>query len=126
MFIVSNPNPRPRKNSQDCAIRAIANATGDSWKDVFALLCDAGAAKLDAPTSDASVRHALGMIGAQKVVNTKGEDGRRLTVEQFADRHPRGRFVVRVSGHWTCVADGNVIDSWDCSWKCVFSAWEVL
>ena len=64
-------------------------------------------------------------MGFPRVVVQKKTDGTRDTVEEFAKTHPKGRYVVSVSGHWTSCIDGSIYDTWDCSKEKVLSYYEV-
>lgn len=35
------------------------------------------------------------------------------TVEQFAQDHPQGTYILAIDGHVVCVQDGCWFDSWD-------------
>lgn len=47
------------------------------------------------------------------------------TIREFIETRPYGRYLIRVDGHLTCVINGVIYDTWDCSeelidivWKC--------
>ena len=65
------------------------------------------------------------VLGFPRVIVQKKADGTRDTVEEFAKAHPKGRYVVSVSGHWTTCINGIVYDTWDCSKEQVLSYYEV-
>jgi hypothetical protein len=53
----------------------------------------------------------------------KGEP--RLKGEDFTKLHPKGTFVLKMAGHITVCIDGEIIDTWDCSYRSVYTAWEI-
>ena len=50
---------------------------------------------------------------------------KRMTPEQFCEDHPRGNFILNMAGHWTCIVDGVIYDTWDPSGRCVYTAYRV-
>ena len=48
-----------------------------------------------------------------------------LTVEQFAQQHPTGRYLVKVASHLTAVIDGVIKDAWNTSNEVVYKYFEV-
>lgn len=52
MWVQCNPNPLG-KQVGDCVIRAIAIATGRSWKRTYRDLCELGEIEADMPNSNA-------------------------------------------------------------------------
>lgn len=53
----------------------------------------------------------------------KGEP--RLKGSDFTELHPKGIFILKMAGHITCVIDGVVLDTWDCSYRSVYTAWKI-
>ena len=66
------------------------------------------------------------VLGFPRVLVSKKADGTRECVEEFAKAHPRGRYVVSISGHWTTCIDGVIYDTWDCSKESVLSYYEII
>lgn len=54
---------------------------------------------------------------------TKGRP--RMNGERFCKAYPRGRYILNMAGHLSCCVDGIIYDSWDCSEKCVYTAYEI-
>ena len=50
----------------------------------------------------------------KNVLNYNETNCDRLTVGEFADKHPKGSYLVRIQGHLTCIIDGVIYDIWDC------------
>ena len=44
----------------------------------------------------------------------------------FCATHPKGRYILNMAGHWSCCVDGIIYDTWDCSEKCVYTAYEII
>jgi len=49
----------------------------------------------------------------------------RMNGERFSEQHPKGRFVLRMAKHLVACVDGVILDTWDCSQKCVYGAYRV-
>ena len=48
--------------------------------------------------------------------HNQNPDGRNVgdcTVSDFAEDHPKGTYILALSGHVVCVKDGDYIDTWD-------------
>ena len=50
---------------------------------------------------------------------------KRMTPEQFCKEYPRGNYILNMAGHWSCVVDGDIYDTWDPSGRCVYTAYKV-
>lgn len=49
----------------------------------------------------------------------------RMNGRRFCESYPRGRFILNMAGHWSCCIDGIIYDTWDCSEKCVYTAYKI-
>ena len=48
-----------------------------------------------------------------------------MTPREFCRRYPKGSFILKLAHHVAAVEDGVLIDTWDCSDKCVYTAWQM-
>ena len=48
-----------------------------------------------------------------------------MTVEEFADTHQNGTYLIRIDQHLTTVVNGNLIDIFDCRNRKCHIAWKV-
>lgn len=53
----------------------------------------------------------------------KGES--RMNGEKFCKLYPKGRYILNMANHWTACVDGIIYDIWDCSNKCVYTAYKI-
>jgi len=53
----------------------------------------------------------------------KGEP--RIKGSDFTELHPNGTYIIKMAGHVTCCKDGIILDTWDCSYRSVYTAWEI-
>lgn len=124
-FVYFQPNSKDRKNRcGDCVIRAIAGATGQSWREVFLGLAPYALEKQDMPNSrecyEAYLRdHGFAYHGFR---TRKGE--RRPTVKKFAKTHKEGTYIAFVKNHVVCIRDGKYYDTWDSGDRCLYGYFE--
>lgn len=113
MWTYYNPNPRGRRVG-DCAVRALAKATGQSWYDAYIELTAQGINDGDMPSADAVWGACLAQRGFKRfaVPNTCPDC---YTAADFAIDHPRGVFVLGFGGHTATIVDGVIYDAWDSS-----------
>lgn len=107
-----NPNPRG-KSVGDCTVRALSAALSQSWEDTYVGLCAAGLALGDLPNADSVWMAYLRERGfVRHWIPDECPDC--YTVEQFADDHHSGVYVVSMPGnHVVAVINGILYDSWD-------------
>lgn len=110
-FVYFNPNPYGAKVG-DCVVRAICAATGQDWDTTYTGLTFQGFALKDMPSSNYVWGEYLRSLGFEREA-IPNYCPVCYTVEEFADDHPRGAYVLGTGVHAVCVRDGCVIDNWD-------------
>jgi len=50
----------------------------------------------------------------------------RMNGERFSKAYPKGSYILNMAGHWSCCVDGVIYDTWDCSDKCVYTAYKII
>lgn len=50
---------------------------------------------------------------------------KRMSGKTFSETYANGSYILNMAGHWTCCVDGVIYDTWDCSDKCVYTAYKV-
>ena len=96
----------------DCTVRALTKALDLDWETAYALLCLQGFVMHDMPSSNAVFGAVLKENGfAKAVIPDTCPDC--YTLEDFANDHSKGLFVVGMSGHVATVEDGVIYDAWD-------------
>ena len=114
-----NLNPRGLLED-DCVCRAITFATGLPYNTVYEKLWLTAdlyeCARLCKHCYSNYLRNVLGY----REVNCD-----RLTIGEFADKHPYGTYLIRIANHLTVIRDGTVFDTWDCREKVCDIVWEV-
>lgn len=109
----------------DCGVRAVANATGKDYKEVYD--------DLKALNKGKSCRDGTPRKVMQKYMEKIGWEwhptmgiGTGCQVHLRADELPSGDMVLSLSGHFSCVKDGVLYDTYDCSrdgTRCVYGYW---
>lgn len=110
MWELYNVNPTG-KHVGDCTVRALTKALDLSWEQAYAMLAMQGYVMGDMPSSNAvfgAVLKANGFV--REVIPNECPDC--YTLEDFANDHPAGTFVVGMSGHVATVIDGVIYDAW--------------
>lgn len=59
------------------------------------------------------------------VMKAKEVNCENLTVGEFADKHPKGIYLIRVPLHLTCIIDGTCYDIWNCLDEICDTVWRV-
>ena len=110
-FVSYNPNPAGAKVG-DCVVRALSKALGQKWEETYIDLCVEGVLKCDLPSANSVWGAYLRRKGFEREIipNTCPDC---YTVGRFADEHPRGTYILALSGHVVCVQDCVIYDSWN-------------
>lgn len=116
-YVTYNPNPA-KKNVGDCTVRAISKALNMEWEEAYTALCLEGYIRYDMPSSNSVWGAYLHRRGFSRYLAP--ED---CTVAQFAKGHPRGTYILALSGHVVCLQNGIVYDSWDSSGEVPLYFW---
>lgn len=107
MYIHFNGNPCGLSIG-DCVIRAISIVTGFSRHKVYAGLCLAGFPCTIWGNSNAVWDDYLKHLGFKRYNVYE-----KITVEEFSEDHPNGRYIIGTGSHAVAVISGNYIDSFD-------------
>lgn len=120
MWIPYNANPEGIRDI-DCTVRAVSAAMGQSWDEAYIGICIEGFKQKRMPSSNAVWGQYLYNHGFRR--KTILEDG-LYTVRDFCADHPKGLYVLAVSGHVLTVIDGDWYDFWDSSEEVPLYVWE--
>ena len=123
MWVKCNPNPVGRQTG-DCVIRAIAIATGQSWRETYRDLCRIGEIQGDLPNSNMVWEMYLRKRGGEQFLLPENCP-ECITVRAFAERYPEGTYVIGTGYHTVAVISGDWYDAWN-SAECVpTSFWKI-
>lgn len=125
-FEFRNVNPKGAY-AKDCVKRAITTAANMDYHQVALELNRfrkiTGACKFN--SGDNPVRYVQEVLGAKRLSFPATKGSPRMTGIMFSCSHPTGSYILRMAGHWSACVNGKIIDTWDCSEKCVYLAWEI-
>jgi hypothetical protein len=103
-------------------VRAISVALDVDWETAYAMIVKAGFLMNDMPSSNSVWGSVLRMHGYYRhVVPNSRPDC--YTINDFAEDHPKGVFVVCTGNHVVTIKDGFIMDSWDSSNEIVQFYW---
>lgn len=103
-----NLNPRGLLED-DCVCRAITFATGLPYNTVYEKLW----LTADLYDCDRLCKHCYSNY-LRNVLGYKEINCDRLTIGEFADKHPYGIYLIRIANHLTVIKDGTLYDTFDC------------
>jgi len=113
MWVRYNPNPS-NKRVGDCAVRAVAKATGKDWNKTYLDLVTQGYMMKDMPSSNAVWGEYLHSESFDRYI-IPNECPQCYTLNDFCREYPKGTYVVALPNHAVAVIDGNFYDEWDSS-----------
>ena len=96
----------------DCVCRAICNATGEDYKKIYKLLSEKGKSARDG-VSKTKFKKVLKDLGWTWHPTMTIGSGCKVHLKE--SELPKGTLIVSVSRHLTCVKDGVIYDTYDCS-----------
>ena len=115
----------------DCVCRAIAIATGMDYKEVYDLINKAG--KQESRINKSTARNGVSKVTSKQLLKQLGWKwipcmtiGSGCKTHLRASELPKGTIICSVSKHLTCVIDGVIHDTYDCSrdgTRCVYGYW---
>lgn len=121
MYQFYEPNPA-RSGAIDCAVRAIAKALDISWEKAYVMLSLNGFLMGNSNCADEVWGSVLRQHGFRRyLVPDSCPDC--YSVEEFAEDHPKGTYVVKSENHVATVVDGVLYDSWPSQGKTVIFYW---
>ena len=131
MFIYTQPKTTSDiKSNGDCMVRAVTLATGVNYSVVHKIMYKHGwrASRRNEKTKwDYQIEKTLSELGfsyrKESFPAVKGQ--KRMTPETLSNTEYEAVYICQVAKHLVCVRYGNVLDTWDSSNKCVYTAWKV-
>lgn len=107
-LFINNPTG---KHVGDCTVRALCKALDLEWDKAYMKLAAKGFEVCDMPSSNAVFGAVLRENGFKRET-IPNECPDCYTLEDFANDHPTGTYVVGMSGHVATVIDGVIYDAW--------------
>lgn len=106
-----NPNPVGNRVG-DCTVRAVSAALDMSWSEAYLGMCVEGLVLGDMPSANRTWGSFLERNGFKRKL-IEADCDKCYTVRDFCRDHPKGTFVLCISGHAVAAKDGCYWDSWD-------------
>lgn len=131
MLIFFQPNPKEKQElgkgkCADCSVRSICAALDISWDDAYDMLCKYAKEIYDMPNGKIGFEYAIQKIGFKIKKLPKIQKGeKRITVEKFSKIYPDKTAIMNCAGHYVCVKNGNIYDSWDSRTRPIYSYFEL-
>ena len=111
-------------NAADCAVRALASASGVSYREALETMREFGGYAVGGGTPVKGVIRVMSMIGAKlvgafgttisanHVAKTTGcTHYKGMELKKFIELHKTGSYFVLVRGHATAIVDGELRDN---------------
>lgn len=112
MFEYCNLNPNGLRVG-DCVIRAISKALNQSWETTYIELSIQGFIMGDLLAANAVWGEYLKSKGyARKMIPNDCPEC--YHINDFANEHPDGTFIIGTGTHATTIIDGVIYDVWNC------------
>ena len=123
MFQEFNAHPKGIKTT-DCVVRAISKATNIEYME-----CRRKLNQLKRDWGFTSYKDTKFLYkyfeGYPRLIFKAVRGEPRLKGADFTVLHPVGTFVLKMAGHVTVCVDGVILDIWDCTYRSVYTAWEI-
>lgn len=123
MFQEFNAHPKGIKTT-DCVVRAISKATNIEYME-----CRRKLNQLKRDWGFTSYKDTKFLYkyfeGFPRLIFKAVRGEPRLKGSDFTALHPVGTFVLKMAGHVTVCVDGVILDIWDCTYRSVYTAWEI-
>jgi hypothetical protein len=121
------PESRSVKEHGDCQVRALATARRIPYASAWQLLYEIQGEQRGCAFE---LVEGLGAndprLGATRKLSFPAVRGKpRMTPKAFCRVHRTGAFILQLANHVAAVRDGVLFDTWNCSSKCVYAAWEI-
>jgi len=123
MFQEFNAHPKGIKTG-DCVVRAIATASN---KDYLECRRELNQAKRELGYSSYKDTKFLYdyLKDNPRLIFKPGKGEPRIKGSDFTELHPKGTYILKMAGHITACIDGVILDTWDCTYRSVYTAWEI-
>ncbi|QLY40191.1 hypothetical protein HF295_04660 [Hujiaoplasma nucleasis] len=123
MYKEYNAHPKGLKTG-DCVVRAISTATNTDY-----LECRRELNRKKRELGYTSYKDTKFLYEYLKEYPrlifkaVKGEP--RIKGRDFTRLHPKGTYILKMAGHVTVCVDGVILDTWDSTYRSVYTAWEI-
>lgn len=128
-YVYYQPNDKDLKDEVgDCQIRAFSKVLGLSWLEAFDLttpLCRELQTYTIFGCDLKKTKEAMSKLGFEYTDISNKKGSKRPTVDEFAKKHPIGKYILSVANHVVACVDGKYYDTWDSGYKCLYGYYEL-
>lgn len=123
MYKYYNAHPKGL-NVKDCALRAYCTAMKMDYNDARNKL---NRMKRDLGFTSYKCRSFIKILYKDyNKISFPAEKGyARMNGQLFMEKFPKGVYILNMAKHLSVCIDGDILDTWDCTDKCIYNAWEV-
>jgi hypothetical protein len=123
MYREFNAHPKGIKTT-DCVVRAISTATKMDYMECRRILNQKKREWGFTSYKDTKFLYKYFEVFPRLIFKAvRGEP--RLKGSDFTELHPIGTYVLKMAGHVTVCVNGCILDIWDCTYRSVYTAWEI-
>ena len=109
-WVEYNPNPL-KKNVGDCTLRAYCKFTDKKWEEVYDMSSKFAKEECSIMDESSVVNKFIQEKLNCKITWPKKDE--KVTVNEFAKTHNKGKYIIGIRGHVVTVINGYYYDSWD-------------
>jgi hypothetical protein len=128
-YVYYQPNYKDLKDEVgDCQIRAFSKVLELSWLEAFDLttpLCRELQTYTIFGCDLKKTKEAMSKLGFEYTGISNKKGSKRPTVDEFAKKHPIGKYILSVANHVVACVDGKYYDTWDSGYKCLYGYYEL-
>lgn len=110
-WVYCNPNPA-RRTAGDCVVRGLAIVFDLSWDDAYDRIVAWGKREHEMPSANMVLDSFMDSRGYEKFL-LPATCLHCYTVNDFANEHPYGSYLLGTGTHVVAVIDGDYYDTWD-------------
>ncbi|NLL89455.1 MAG: hypothetical protein GX228_11165 [Firmicutes bacterium] len=123
MFKEYNAHPKGIKTT-DCVARAISTAMDKDYVECRRELNQKKREWSFTSYKDTEFLYKY-FEGKPRLIFKAVKSEPRIKGSDFCELHPKGTYILKMAGHVTVGIDGVILDTWDCSYRSVYTAWKI-
>lgn len=123
MFKEFNAHPKGIKTT-DCVVRAISTALNKDYMECRRELNQKKREWNFTSYKDTEFLYKY-FEGKPRLILKAIKGQPRIKGSDFTVLHPKGTFILKMSGHVAVCKDGIILDIWDCTYRSVYTAWKI-
>jgi hypothetical protein len=110
--------------TSDCVVRAIATATNTDYMEVRWKLNHKKRELGYTSYKDTKFLYDY-FKGYPRLIFRAIKDYSTIKGSDFTELHPKRTYILKMAGHITACVAGFILGTWDCSYRTVYTTWEI-